>query len=87
MSEIQENLNTRCCRVCGSTTNSFQPNRRKCTKCISKAMYDRRRPYFKTFYENNKESILVKSHMNYLKNKSYIESLDDFTPYENENEI
>ena len=83
MSEIQENLNTRCCRVCGSTTNSFQPNRRKCTKCISKAMYDKRKPYFKTYYEKNKETFLEKSRITYLKNKNYIELLEDFTPYEN----
>ena len=82
MSETQE-INIKSCTICGSTTNSFQPNRKKCTKCRCKINYEKRKPYFKTYYENNKDMLLMKARTNYLKSKAYIEALEDFTPYEN----
>ena len=83
MSETQE-INLKSCTMCGSTTNSFQPNRKKCTKCRSKMSYEKRKPYFKAYYENNKDMLLSQAHTNYLKKKNYIEMLEDFTPYENQ---
>ena len=66
MSETQE-INLKCCTICGSTTNSFQKNRKKCTKCRSKLSYDNRKPYFKTYYEDHRDLLRMKAHMNYLK--------------------
>ena len=82
LSEIQE-INIKPCKICGSTTNSFQPNRRKCTKCRSKINNAQRKSYYKEYYETNKDQLLMRSKINYLKKKNYIESLEEFTPYEN----
>ena len=69
LSEIQE-INIRSCKLCGSTTNSFQPNRRKCTKCRSKINNAQRKSYYKEYYETNKDQLLLRSKINYLKKKS-----------------
>ena len=68
MSEIQE-INIKPCRVCGSTTNKFSPNRRKCTKCRSKRNNEllNDRNFYKEYYVKNRDVLLMKSHMNYLK--------------------
>jgi hypothetical protein len=73
------------CKQCGSTSNSFAPNRRVCTKCRSKRNNEllNERNFYKEYYEKNKVMLRIKANLNYLKRKNHIESLEDFTPYEN----
>jgi hypothetical protein len=68
MSEIQ---NIKTCKLCGSTTNHMASNRRTCTKCRSKHSNElaKSKNYFKTYYETNKETFLMKSRVNYIKKK------------------
>jgi hypothetical protein len=63
-----ENIeNKKICRLCGSTENKFQPKRHQCIKCRSKGNNVKlnEKKYYKTYYQEHKEEILLKQKENY----------------------
>jgi len=57
------------CKQCGSTSNSFAPKRRVCTKCRSKRNNEllNERNFYKEYYEKNREQILQQQKEYYKK--------------------
>ena len=56
--EIETKIKT--CKKCGSSDNSFAPNRYTCTKCRSKVSNARQndKNYYKAYYVKNREAML-----------------------------
>lgn len=55
--KIEQNIEPKVCRVCGSTENKFQDHKKTCNKCIlSKSRHKlKENNYWKIYYNNNKE--------------------------------
>ena len=71
---MENEIKIKVCKLCGSSDNKFAPHRHQCTKCLSKIKNEKARKnnYWKTYYENNKDTMLESARFNYQKKKNAI---------------
>jgi hypothetical protein len=70
MEEKPLEINIKICKLCGSSENKFQHNRRQCTKCLSKK--HRNPEYFKTYYEEHREEFITRRMNSYYGSKNKV---------------
>jgi hypothetical protein len=63
--------NKKICRLCGSSENKFDNNRRQCIKCRSSIKNAKlnEKNYFVNYYQEHKEEIKLKQKEAYKKSK------------------